>query len=201
MKSPLASPLSIRALGVVLAGGKSRRMGTDKAGALLGNRTLLDWMVTALSQVVPEVVVVGRERAEGVRSIPDIESGGRGPAAGIATGLLEAGDRPVLAVGVDQPWVRPATLAAMLEVQPLPVVPLDVRYQITCAVYPAKALPLVTEAAGKARSLQPVIPRLGGTVILPEHWRSWGEDGRSWFSVDTPEDLAEGLRRYGSPGG
>ena len=201
MKSPLASPLSIQALGVVLAGGKSRRMGADKAGALLGDRTLLDWIVNALSQVVPEVVVVGRERAEGVRSIPDIESGGHGPAAGIATGLLEAGDRPILAVGVDQPWVRPATLAAMLEVQPLPVVPLDVRYQITCAVYPARALPPMAEAALKARSLQPVIPRLGGAVILPEHWRSWGEDGRSWFSVDTPEDLAEGLRRYGSPGG
>jgi hypothetical protein len=28
---------------------------------------------------------------------------------------------------------------------------------------------------------------------------SCGEDGRSWFSVNTPEDLAEGLGRYGTP--
>ena len=24
-------------------------------------------------------------------------------------------------------------------------------------------------------------------------WRSWGEDGRSWFSVDRPEDIEIGL--------
>ncbi len=201
MKSHSSSPLPTQVLGVVLAGGQSRRMGTDKALTLLGGRTLLDWVVTALSQVVPEVVVVGRERAEGVRSIPDLESEGRGPAAGIATGLSEAAGRPVLAVAVDHPWVRPATLAAMLEVRPLPVVPLDMLYQISCAVYPARALPPVAEAARKGQSLQPVIPRLGGSLILPEYWRSWGEDGRSWFSVDTPDALRQGLRRYGSPGG
>ena len=184
---------------MVLAGGQSRRMGTDKAQALLGGRTLLDWVVAALSQVVSEVVVIGREAAGEIRSIPDADLGGRGPTAGIATGLTEGGGRPILVVGVDQPWVRPATLAALLGVKPLPATPLDVRYQITCAAYPAKSLPSLMEVAREERSLQPEVPRLGGTVILPERWRSWGEDGRSWFSVDTPEALSEGLRCYGSP--
>jgi hypothetical protein len=34
--------------------------------------------------------------------------------------------------------------------------------------------------------------------VTPDTWVSWGEDGRSWFSVDTTEDLAVGLRRFSS---
>lgn len=174
-------------------------MGRDKAKTILEGRTLLDWVHTALSQVVSEVVVAGRQTAEGVRSIPDTLPGGRGPSAGIITGLTESKGRSILVVAVDQPWVRPSTLAALLEVRPRPATPLDGHFQVTCATYPTRSLSILEEAARSEGSLQTIIPRLGGTAIPPGQWRAWGEDGRSWFSVDTPEDLAEGLRRYGSP--
>ena len=174
-------------------------MGRDKAQVTLGGQTLLNWVFGAMSKVVSEVVVVGGERAEGIRPPADAPAGIRGPAAGIATALREGGGRPVVVVGVDQPWVQPSTLAALLEVRPSPAAPLDRRLQVTCATYPPRSLPQLEEAARKERSLQPVIPRLGGTAVAPEQWRSWGEDGRSWHSVDTPEDLQEGLRRYGVP--
>lgn len=175
-------------------------MGSDKAETILEGRTLLDWVFTALSRVVSEVVVAGRQTAKGVRSIPDTLPGGRGPSAGIITGLMETRGRSILVVAVDQPWVRPATLAALLDVRPQPATPLDGRFQVTCSTYTARSLPILEEAARREGSLQPTIPLLGGTVIPPEQWRSWGEDGRSWFSVDTPEDLREGLRLYGAPG-
>ena len=175
-------------------------MGTDKARIQLGGRTLLDWVFAALSQVVSDVVVVGRETAAGIRSVPDAVAGRRGPSAGIVTGLIEAQGRAVLVVGVDQPWVRPFTLAALLDVHPQPATPFDGRLQVTCATYPAGSLPLLEETARIQASLQPAIPRLEGTVIPPNRWRSWGEDGRSWFSADTPEDLQEGRRLYGGPG-
>jgi len=183
-----------------LAGGRSRRMGRDKATTTLEGRTLFDWVYTALSQVVPEVVVAGRQAIQGVRSIPDTLAGGRGPSAGIITGLMEAKGRSILVVAVDQPWVRPATLAALLDVRPQPATPLDGRFQVTCSTYTPRCIPILEEAARKEGSLQPVIPQLEGTAIPPEHWRSWGEDGRSWFSVDTPGDLQEGRSRYGAPG-
>ena len=187
------------ALGVILAGGRSRRMGADKAKAILDGRTLLDWVAAAVSQVVSEVLVVGREEAGAVPAVPDALPGGRGPSAGIVTALMAAKGRSIVVVGVDQPWVRPDTLAAILSVRPQPAVPLDHQYQVTCAAYPASSLSRLAATAREKRSLQPEVPLLGGTVIPPERWRSWGEDGRSWFSVDTPEDLREGLRRYGSP--
>jgi len=46
--------------GIVLAGGKSRRFGTDKADALLGDRTLLEHVVAVLEDVADSIVIVGR---------------------------------------------------------------------------------------------------------------------------------------------
>ncbi|OFW63434.1 MAG: hypothetical protein A2135_03205 [Actinobacteria bacterium RBG_16_67_15] len=40
----------------------------------------------------------------------------------------------------------------------------------------------------------------GCRQVPPDEWKRWGEDGRSWFSVDTPDQIAEGVKRYGSPG-
>ena len=167
---------------------------------LLDGRTMLDWVHTAVCRVVSDVMVVGREDAGAIPAIPDALAGGRGPSAGIATALRAAGGRSILVVGVDQPWVRPSTLAALLGVRPQPATPMDHQYQVTCATSSPTSLSRLREVAGERRSLQPEIPLLGGIVIPPERWRSWGEDGRSWFSVDTPEDLTEGLRRYGIPG-
>lgn len=174
-------------------------MGTDKAHTRLNGRTLIDWVFTALSQVVPEVIVVGRQTAGGLPSVPDAFPGGRGPGAGVATGLMEGKGRSILVVGVDQPWVRPATLAALLDIRPRPATPVDGHFQVTCATYPPRSLPVLEEAARTEGSLQPTIPLLGGTPVPPEQWKGWGEDGRSWFSVNVPEDLLEGLRRYGAP--
>jgi len=174
-------------------------MGRDKAMALLDGRTLLDWVAAAVSQVVSEVIVAGRGEAGSLRAVPDALPGGRGPSAGIVTGLTAARGGSILVVGVDQPWVRPATLAALLGVRPQPAIPLDGQHQVTCATYPARSLSLLTAIARDQRSLQPEAPLFDGTVVLPERWRSWGEDGRSWFSVDSPDDLQEGLRRYGVP--
>ena len=175
-------------------------MGNDKAVTPLAARPMMEWVFAAVSEVVSDVVVVGRENAPGMRAVPDAVAGRRGPSAGIVTGLMEAQGRGILVVGVDQPWVRPSTLAALLDVHPQPATPFDRRFQVTCATYPADSLSLLEETARTEQSLQPAIPRLGGTSIPPDRWRSWGEDGRSWFSVDTPEDLHEGLRRYGVPG-
>ena len=38
-------------------------------------------------------------------------------------------------------------------------------------------------------------------AIAADVWQTWGEDGRSWFSADTPEDIETGLGRFGPPPG
>ena len=82
------------ATGAVLCGGDSRRMGRDKAGAVLAGETLLARAVRTLAEVFDEVLVVGCDGLDfdppaHVRAVPD-ERPGLGPVGGIATALAAA---------------------------------------------------------------------------------------------------------------
>jgi hypothetical protein len=46
-------------------------------------------------------------------------------------------------------------------------------------------------------SIQTLLDRVSFLPVTPDRWEEWGEDGRSWFSADTPNALDEGQKRYG----
>ncbi|GAB4320673.1 MAG: hypothetical protein Kow0010_00600 [Dehalococcoidia bacterium] len=101
--------------GIVLAGGKSRRFGSDKASADLLGKPLLQWVVSALEGPCDEVVVV-RARNQPLpavgASIPirmaDDLYDGLGPLAGLVAGLAVATGDFCFAVSTDVPLLRPA---------------------------------------------------------------------------------------------
>ena len=82
--------------GFVLAGGKSSRMGRDKALLDWHGRTLLDHMVELLGTAVDQVQVVGRDQ------LPD-QLPGLGPLSGIATALRITSTDANLIIAVDLP--------------------------------------------------------------------------------------------------
>jgi molybdopterin-guanine dinucleotide biosynthesis protein A len=90
-------------LGVVLAGGKSSRFGSDKALAELDGHTLIARAVDALSGWCEYVVVAGRATAP-APTLPDWPAPGMGPLGGLAAALHLARDEgyeAVLSLGVD----------------------------------------------------------------------------------------------------
>lgn len=191
----------VRPLGVVLAGGSSRRMGRDKAEVELAGRSMGRWVVAALSAVCPEVVAAGRERLGELPGVPDAVGGQAGPLAGLVGVAQRHPDRPLLLVAVDQPWVRTETLrrlSGLLGDRPVAPVADGVR-QTTCAAYPAGLGELARKELEAGGSLQSLLDRTSFDPVVEEEWRRWGEDGRSWFSADTPVRLAEGLARFGAP--
>lgn len=122
--------------GVVLAGGGSRRMGTDKALLMLGERRLVDHVADVLGRVFPRVMVVAKEpalyqaasradsssaRADGPvwnqgtvrpRVIRDALPG-RGALVGIYTALAACDTSYAFVVGCDMPFVKPDLLRWM----------------------------------------------------------------------------------------
>jgi molybdopterin-guanine dinucleotide biosynthesis protein A len=82
--------------GFILAGGKSARMGRDKALLDWHGRTLLDHMAHLMSRVADKVHVVGRD------PLPD-RVPGLGPLSGIATALETSSTETNLVVAVDLP--------------------------------------------------------------------------------------------------
>lgn len=104
--------------GVVLAGGRSVRMGTAKAALEWHGSTLLRRAVGLVGRGVDGPVVVVRAPGQGLPALPrdvavvDDPVAGRGPLQGIATGLRTvAGSAPVAVVcAVDLPLLHPAFL-------------------------------------------------------------------------------------------
>ena len=172
-------------------------MGTDKAEVLVDGETMLDRVARAMREVTDRVVLLGSDR-QGWECWPDSVHA-EGPLAGIVTALNRMTSTQALVVAVDQPFVDVVTLQRLVAVQSdLPVVPVDeegVR-QVTCALYPRGIALEAHQEAGLGGSIQMLLDRVSFRPVTPDVWRGWGEDGRSWFSVDTPEDLAEGLARF-----
>jgi len=91
------------ATGFVLAGGQSRRMGSDKALLNWHGRSLLAHMTMLLEAVCSSVTVVGRD------SLPD-DTPGLGPIGGIATALRVSSTELNLVLAVDLPDLTPDCL-------------------------------------------------------------------------------------------
>jgi len=105
-----------RILGAVLAGGRSRRFGSDKAIAEIDGKTLIDRAIGDLSACVDTVAVCGRE-IEGLLSLPDRPQADMGPLGGLNAALHHAashGFAGVLSTGCDMPVFPPALAAALI---------------------------------------------------------------------------------------
>ena len=95
----------MRVLGAVLAGGASRRFGSDKALATYRGKTLIAHVVDRLRPQVDDLIVVGRDYP-GLPSIRDRPSSGLGPLAGLNAALNYAAVNDfnaVLTSGCDLP--------------------------------------------------------------------------------------------------
>ncbi len=189
---------------VVLAGGGSRRFGTDKLSQLVGPDTLLDLALAGLPAGA-EVIIVGPAVADrpGTRYVREHPVGG-GPAAAIVQGLrvaLQSGVDAVLVLPGDAP--QAGRSAAELwrhldrdpELQALVAVDADGREQpLQLALRAAAAAELVAAAgptAGAGASARSLV-----RVLSPAHHRM---DRAALFDIDTADQLTAWLHRDSAP--
>jgi len=100
----------VSALGALLAGGRSRRMGTDKALLPVADGTLLDYMAAKLGTLPLDEIVICRD-APGclADAVP-----GLGPIGALSALSTAYPGREVLVVPIDMPLLSTATLMALL---------------------------------------------------------------------------------------
>jgi molybdopterin-guanine dinucleotide biosynthesis protein A len=210
--------------GIVLAGGQSMRMGHDKAWVELAGRPLALWVLDALRAVSDHQIIVAREpgRLEtlGVRVVPD-RFRKRGPLTAIHAGLKAAKSELCLVVACDMPLVRPALLAHLAAaVGPLHaavpyigegqlpkdvpggtlVTARDAGPQPMLAAYRRSCIvPIEKLLMGGAVPTTAVLSVLKVRIVAPDEWRGYDPDGRSFFNVNTYEDLIEAARIVAGP--
>lgn len=108
----------MKLLGALIAGGQSRRFGSDKALAPINGRPLLAQVIEALEPQVDEMVMCGRQWP-GLISLADRPETDQGPLGGICAALhyaREGGFDAVLTAGCDTLPVPPR-LAEILNYQ------------------------------------------------------------------------------------
>ena len=64
-------PLTRGATLVLLAGGRSTRMGTPKRDLKVGGETLLEWMVARLAPAFADILVCGASAPKGARAVAE----------------------------------------------------------------------------------------------------------------------------------
>jgi len=186
---------SVAAAGFVVAGGRSRRMGRDKALLPWNGSTLLDHAVARLRGVCGDVrILSGAQRRYEDRGLP-VETDAvpdAGPLGGIHTGLAGRGQATGLFLGVDLPFVTVELLRRLLDlsVGHDAVVPLSSHGpEPLCAVYRSTCLEPIRRrlAAGerKATSFWPDVDVLQAGV---EHLAGLGPLDDLFRNVNTPAD-------------
>jgi molybdopterin-guanine dinucleotide biosynthesis protein len=191
-------------LGVILAGGDSRRFGAPKALARVGGERLVDRVRVALAAVCDEVVVAGALEVDGLRSLPDAVPGA-GPLGGLVGALRHAaadGRSGVLAVACDLPLVTPRllrALAAHAEASTAVVAPASGGrrgWEPLCAVYPVAALPALESMLRQGEhAIHGVAARVPLRLLSAEVLRAIGDPDRLFLNVNTMDDLREAERR------
>jgi molybdenum cofactor guanylyltransferase len=196
--------------GIVLAGGRASRFGSDKLTAAFDDVPLLDRAVAAVAAGCSEVIVVlapGDNRELPVAAVPvhrvfDPSPHG-GPLVGLLAGLEAAREPLVLAAGGDMPTLSPDVMAALVRALAASEVWADAAVLVQRGV--VQPLPAVfrngaaTEAArrviaGGERSLVALLRALPTRELAEGEWRGLDPDASTLRDIDRPEDLPESSR-------
>lgn len=186
---------STQTAGILLTGGRSRRMGTDKASMQIEGTASATRIVRILRRVVATVIEVGpgRSGVDFVREDPV----GAGPLVAVSAGaraLHEAGHTgPALAVACDLPLLTEEVLRMLVD-HPghFSVVPVVGDHpQPLCARWSAAALDQAARLVELgARSMKSLLDA-SDVTLLPE--ASWPEDveASALADVNSPRDLEQ----------
>lgn len=192
--------------GIILAGGRSRRMGTDKAllpapGST--SHTFAEQLATQLAALCSEVLLVARDVSSSQQysslspiwrivydRVPD-----QGPLMGLASALHATTCSHALVVAVDLPCVQPALLAWLCtrpltdellipHVQGIP--------QVLLARYPRAILPTIETCLRQGRrDPKALLDHVPVRFLEEDQLRTVDPDLRSFTNVNTPDDLTQ----------
>ena len=185
--------------GVLLAGGKSRRMGRDKRFLELDGLTLLERTLSVLESLFAEVIVVVAEPAAqlaGLRHrivtdlVPNCATLG-----GLYTGLTSAAHTRIFAAACDMPFLNPALIKRMAELDrnaDVVMAQLESGLQPMHAVYSKACLPhlerMLNTGNLKVQDLNQA-PGLSVRLVSEHELRGADPQFLSFLNINTAADL------------
>jgi molybdopterin-guanine dinucleotide biosynthesis protein A len=202
MNLPSVQPIP-EATAVVLAGGKSSRMGRPKSLLLFDGKPLILHLARALERMFPEIVIVAAPEQE-LPPLPAIlvrdEVPYQGPVGGIYYGLRAASGKSCFVTSCDVAFLNPSLISHLLsKISEYDVVVphWQERFQPLHAVYRTSVLPLLKEQLDRGE-LRPIFlfDKVRTRKIDENEIKIFDPDGLSFFNMNTPDDYQQALQRW-----
>ena len=190
--------MGVRVSGAILAGGKSRRMGRDKALIELDGKPLYLGIAQRMAEIAdPVFIAPGTSGRLGALPFPEIPDAlpDAGPLAPIASALDGSPHQLLAVVAADMPYASPAIFSLLLDVlkDEQAVIPITDRgSQSLHALYSRAALPVIEAALSEKRfRVRDVLAQLEVREVGESEWRTVAPSGRFALNLNTPTDLAD----------
>jgi len=181
---------------VLLAGGESRRMGTDKATFLFRGKPLWQVQLETLRKLEPKQIFVSSRndppwRCDDVLFVADVPPS-RGPLSGLAASVDRMSTSYVLALAIDMPWMSHRYLESLCaHIEPgrgvLPKI--GDRAEPLAAIYPREA---IIEMRSALRGSDFSLQSLTGDLLAAGKLREISvsePDMKLFLNVNVPADL------------
>jgi molybdopterin-guanine dinucleotide biosynthesis protein A len=185
----------------IMAGGKSRRMGQDKAWIELDGEPLIKRVADVLARVADEVIVVANDpkyASLGLRVVRDRYPEG-GALGGIATGIGAATHDAVLVAACDMPFLSADVWRVLLRHagEADVVIPrIGGEYETLHALYTKACVPHMARALAENRlRVVSFFDAVRVLAIDESELRAVDQALRAFTNVNTPEELAGLLGR------
>ena len=192
----------INTTGFITAGGRSSRMGTDKAWLELGGRAMIEQVIAALAPVTGSVAIIANSAEYARLGLPVFadEQSGIGPLEAIRTALANSATSQVVLVGCDLPFVTEDLFRLLLNISGdhRAVVPVgaDGRLEPLCAVYSSEVLPVVTDLIARGeRKVSLLFDPICARVVSFDELRHLKGAELFFENVNTPQDYARATAR------
>jgi len=186
----------------ILAGGRSSRMGRDKAFLQLGGRTLLDRALEVARAVAAEVRIAGqKEKFAAYAPVVEDVYPGRGPLAGIHAALRSSTTELNLVLGVDTPYVDPAFLRYLIGQAEasgavVTVPRIGAKYEPLCAVYRRQFAQLAEQSLQAGRNkIDPLFEKTSLRIVDEAELRMLAFDREMFDNLNTPEEWEQARKR------
>jgi molybdopterin-guanine dinucleotide biosynthesis protein A len=184
---------------IILAGGKSSRLGQSKALQIIGGKSLIQWVVDRLAILSTEIIIatahgeaIPCSSAVKIKTVADIYPG-KGPLVGIYSGLTASSSSRAIVVGCDTPFLSVSLLEYMTQFSPTfdVVVPrIEKKVEPLCAVYSKNCVAPILELLKQDElGISKLFSMVKVKYVGEDEINSFDPEHLSFFNINSQDDL------------
>jgi len=190
----------MKAAAIILSGGKSSRMGTNKALLKLNEKTTIERMIDNLKIYFDDIILVTNDMDAyqflGVKMVSD-HYPGKGPLAGFHAGLLASDYDVNFITACDMPFISgelASTLVGMIDHHDALVPVINGKMQTLCTVFHKKSVAKIEECIEEGRlPIKHLLDHLNVLYVTEKELQTYSNIDleRVFFNMNHPHEYED----------